>query len=169
MRNGISTPELTPELSPHAGADAFISFKADFPRYNAEELIAAFEEKLYDAARALIEAYGADDAGKYERRQALAAYGAIALAKHDFLYEVEYNPWAPPSWIELARNDLKSRTEEGSSDREIVESTPIFNEDLHIQSVLGGMVSSSLTPQGPYTSIELARGIVSDHVAIQPF
>lgn len=160
---------MIPELSPNAGAQAFDSYKEGFPDYTAEELLAAFEVKLHDAAWKLIEAYNSAGAGDAERRVAMLEYGAMAMGKYNLLYEVTHNPYAPPKWLDIAKSDLRMRTEEDSAARAIVERTPIFSQDESTQHALNDLVSASVVPQGDYTKLELARGLASGRISVQPF
>lgn len=168
MEKGTYPPE-TPELSPRAGAEVFDAYIGEFPEYTAEELLAAFEEKLHDAAQNLIDAYGAADSGQDVRRKVTATYGAMAMGKYNLLYETVHDPYAPPAWLDIAKTDLKARTEDDPEARAIVERTPIFSIDKRTQRVLGDVVSASIVPHGDYTKLELARGLVSGRVSVQPF
>lgn len=168
MEKGKPIPDA-PELSPAAGAQAFDEYIGEFPELTAEELLAAFEERLQGAAQDLIDAYGAIDAGQAERRKAMATYGAMAMGKYNLLYETVHNPCAPPAWLDIAKTDLKARTEQDPEARSIVERTPIFSIDKHTQRILGDVVSASIDPSGDYTKLELARGLVSGRVNVRPF
>lgn len=139
------------------------------PEYTTEQLLLAFEEKEQEASQALIDAYASQHVGQDERRKAAIHYVGIVMAHHGLLYQVHHRADDdPPQWLEFARADLTSRTEDDVELRKVLDLTPIFNDNPQVQRRLHAAVSASFIPGGNHDCYELANGLITERITIDP-